>query len=140
MFLIASHSICCGGVFLARIVHFDLQATDPEKIIPFYEKVFGWKFNKCPEEVCPPGQEYWLIETGPKEEPGIDGGLSKKGAGPAANTIGVENLDQAIEKVKAEGGEITMPKSPIPGVGWLAFFKDPDGNFFGMMQDDKEAK
>jgi len=125
---------------MAKIVHFDLQATDPEKIIPFYEKAFGWKFNKCPPETCPPDQQYWLIETGPKDEPGIDGGLSKKGAGPGVNTIGVANLEEVVERVKAEGGEITMPKMPIPGVGWIAYFKDPDGNVFGLMQDDKNAK
>lgn len=124
---------------MARIVHFDMQATEPEKIIQFYEKAFGWKFNKCPPEACG-GQEYWLIETGPKSEPGIDGGLSRKGDGPAVNTIGVPNLDEAIEKVKSLGGEITMPKMPIPGVGWLAYFKDPEGSVFGMMQEDKEAK
>jgi predicted enzyme related to lactoylglutathione lyase len=27
----------------------------------------------------------------------------------------------------------------IPGVGWLAYCKDTEGNIFGMMQSDKNA-
>jgi hypothetical protein len=29
---------------------------------------------------------------------------------------------------------------PVPGVGWLAYCKDTEGNIFGMMQADKSAK
>jgi predicted enzyme related to lactoylglutathione lyase len=28
----------------------------------------------------------------------------------------------------------------VPGVGWMAYFKDPDGNMFGMMERDESAK
>jgi predicted enzyme related to lactoylglutathione lyase len=28
---------------------------------------------------------------------------------------------------------------PIPGVGWLAYIKDPDGNIIGLMQPDPKA-
>jgi predicted enzyme related to lactoylglutathione lyase len=28
----------------------------------------------------------------------------------------------------------------IPGVGWLCYFKDTEGNIFGMMQNDPAAK
>ena len=38
------------------------------------------------------------------------------------------------------GGTIVVPKMPIPTVGWLAYFKDPDGIIHGVYQDDKEAK
>jgi predicted enzyme related to lactoylglutathione lyase len=29
---------------------------------------------------------------------------------------------------------------PIPGVGWLAYVKDLDGNILGIMQNDPAAK
>jgi predicted enzyme related to lactoylglutathione lyase len=29
---------------------------------------------------------------------------------------------------------------PIPGVGWLAYGKDTEGNIFGIMQSDAGAK
>ena len=44
-----------------------------------------------------------------------------------------------IAKVEANGGEITMPKMAVPGVGWMAYFKDPEGNIHGMMQSDPGA-
>jgi predicted enzyme related to lactoylglutathione lyase len=28
----------------------------------------------------------------------------------------------------------------VPGVGWLAYFKDTEGNIFGIMQNDPNAK
>jgi predicted enzyme related to lactoylglutathione lyase len=28
---------------------------------------------------------------------------------------------------------------PIPGVGWLAYCKDTEGNIFGLMQADPKA-
>ena len=33
-----------------------------------------------------------------------------------------------------------LPKMPIPGVGWLAYLKDTEGNVFGLMQSDPSAK
>lgn len=54
-------------------------------------------------------------------------------------TMDVENLDVHMEKVSAAGGAIVVPKMPIPGVGWLAYAQDLDGNIFGMMQNDPGA-
>ena len=31
---------------MARVVHFELPADDPERAIAFYEQAFGWKFEK----------------------------------------------------------------------------------------------
>ena len=36
--------------------------------------------------------------------------------------------------------QVALPKMPIPGVGWLAYMKDTEGNVFGMMQADANAK
>ena len=37
------------------------------------------------------------------------------------------------------GGTVALAKMPIPGVGWLAYCKDTEGNIFGMMQPDPKA-
>jgi predicted enzyme related to lactoylglutathione lyase len=34
---------------------------------------------------------------------------------------------------------VAVPKMPVPGIGWLAYVRDPDGNIFGMMQADANA-
>jgi predicted enzyme related to lactoylglutathione lyase len=35
-------------------------------------------------------------------------------------SVGVENVDDIIEKVKNNGGQLLMPKTAIPYVSWLA--------------------
>jgi predicted enzyme related to lactoylglutathione lyase len=56
------------------------------------------------------------------------------------NTIGVESVDAALATVKIAGGKLVMPKTPIPGVGYFAYCEDTEGNLFGVMQADKNAK
>jgi predicted enzyme related to lactoylglutathione lyase len=108
----------------------------------FYSDVFGWTFQKFLPHV-----DYWSITTGPEDEPGIDGGLKKR-QGPIDGqaviayvcTVEVPSLDPAIAKAVACGAAIVAPKMPIPGIGWLAYCKDTEGNTFGMMQPDPSAK
>jgi predicted enzyme related to lactoylglutathione lyase len=57
---------------LPRVVHFDINANKPEELAKFYEQVFNWKFEKWKGPM-----DYWLITTG-ENEPGIDGGLSRR--------------------------------------------------------------
>ena len=121
---------------MPRVVHFEIDAEKPQEVIAFYEKVFGWKFEKWKGPV-----DYWLVMTGNEKEPGIDGGLSRRTeAEPSTvNTISVPNVDQCVKKIEKGGGIITRPKMPVPGVGWLAYFKDPEGNIWGIMQSDTSA-
>ncbi len=125
---------------MSRVMHFEIHAEQPDRAIKFYTNVFRWTFTRWG------GEEYWLIATGPKEEPGIDGGLVKRRGtidGTAVTayvcTIGVANVDDTILKVKANGCENVVPKMPIPTVGWLAYCKDTEGNIFGVMQPDTNA-
>lgn len=121
---------------MPRVIHFEVTAQNPNRVIKFYEKVFDWKIVKWEGPV-----EYWLITTG-KDEQGIDGGLSKRTEdGPnTVNTIEVANIDEYIKKVEDNGGTITSPKHSVLGVGWMAYFKDPEGNMFGIMELDESAK
>jgi hypothetical protein len=55
------------------------------------------------------------------------------------NTVDVPSCDEFVGKVVAAGGKVAMPKMPVPGVGWLAYCADPEGNTFGVMQNDPKA-
>ena len=121
---------------MPRVVHFEIPVNDIDRSIAFYQKVFGWTFKKFD------GPElYYLVSTGPKDQPGIDGGLLKKRdpRQPMVNTIQVENVDATISSVEQNGGKCCLPKMAIPGVGWLAYFTDPEGNTHGVMQPDLSA-
>lgn len=120
---------------MPRVVHFEFPADDVERARKFYEDVFGWKFQKWEHE------EYWLITTGDDSAPGINGGMMPRQMAEQAvvNTLDVADLDAAIAKVKEAGGNIVLDKMPVPTIGWLAYFADPEGNIFGMMQMDPNA-
>jgi predicted enzyme related to lactoylglutathione lyase len=121
---------------MARVSHFDMSGTEPDKLIPFYQQIFGWKFEKVPMPM-----DYWLITTGSDGEAGINGGMSRRERDSSMlNTISVKNIDEILKKVAAAGGKVEQPKGPIPGVGWFAQIRDPQDNVFGLMQDDPSAR
>jgi len=121
---------------MSRVVHFEVPADDPERSIKFYETVFGWTIEKWDGPI-----EYWLIMTGDEADPGIDGGLARREDPETRveNTIDVKNLDQTLADVKANGGTILRPRMAVPGVGWMAYIKDTEGNTFGLMESDENA-
>jgi uncharacterized protein len=122
-----------------RVTHFEIYTDKPEAVRPFYEDVFGWKFDKF--EGGP--VEYWLITTGPEEEPGINGGLTRPRKGQSAstlNTVAVESLDQSVKKIEQRGGKICLPKMATPKIGWLAYAEDPAGSVFAVIEPDTEAQ
>ena len=126
-----------------RVVHFEIYADEPERAIKFYETTFGWDFMKWEGSTM----EYWLVMTGDPSTPGIDGGLMKfpseeKGEGHAAYvcTIDVADLDAKMAEVKAAGGVVVVEKMTVPGVGYMAYALDTEGNMFGMMEMDQTAK
>jgi uncharacterized protein len=124
---------------MARVNHFEIYTADPEAVQPFYRDVFGWKFQTF--EYGP--LEYWLITTGPNNEPGINGGITRprEGQRPGTlNTVTVQSLDQTIKKIEQRGGKICVPKMAIPTIGWLAYAEDPAGNVFGIIEPDTKAK
>jgi predicted enzyme related to lactoylglutathione lyase len=122
---------------MPRPIHFEIPCDNPDRVIAFYKSVFGWTVQKWDGPM-----PYWLVTTGPEGEPGINGGFMMKQhpQQPCVNTVGVANVDEAVATVTANGGEIAVPKMAIPGVGWLAYGKDPEGNIFGLMQNDPSAK
>ena len=127
---------------MPRPIHFEIQAQDPERAIRFYTDLLGWQFQRWEKN------DYWLIVTGPEGQPGINGGfLPRRGDPPAEMqavnafvcTVDVPQLDESLGRVESLGGRIVVPKMPVPGVGWLAYAKDTEGNIIGLMQPDQSA-
>ena len=121
---------------MPRIVHFELYAENPQRAVDFYQQVFGWQVQKWNGP-----QDYWLVTTGPNDQPGINGGiLRRQGNMHCVNTIQVDSVDEFVAKIQQHGGQIVVSKMPIPGVGYLAYFKDPEDNIVGVMHPDPSAK
>lgn len=124
-----------------RVVHFDVYADDVDRAIAFYQNVFGWSIEQVE------GMDYWLIKTG-EGKSGIDGGLSKRerptqGTVPQFGftcTVDVEDVRAAFAAAMAAGGSEVHQPGPVPGVGYLAYVRDTEGNHLGLMQRDPDAK
>jgi predicted enzyme related to lactoylglutathione lyase len=121
---------------MSRVIHFEIPINDADRAVKFYKDVFGWKIEKWPGPT-----DYWLVNTGDEKSPGINGGLMKRGnVQHTTNTLGVDSVDASVTAVTKAGGKLIMPKMPIPGVGYFAYCEDPEGNLFGVMQADANAK
>ncbi len=130
-----------------RVVHFEIHAKDLDKTQKFYQDVFGWDIIDLGHQMG----DYRTIATG-KDEPGsrwtgINGGITpRRGEGPKGGepvnsyvcTIEVEDLDETLEKIEKAGGTMAVDKMDVPGVGLLAYRKDPEGNIFGVLQPAKQ--
>lgn len=122
---------------MSRVIHFDLSADDPERAAEFYRSVFDWKINKWEGP-----EEYWLIQTGTEENPGVTGGVAGriKPEDTTAVVFDVESVDEASKKVVEAGGTIREGKKAIQGVGYLIMCRDTEGNTFGIMQIDESVE
>ena len=122
---------------MPRIIHFDIPADDPARAQKFYQELFGWTFEKWDGPM-----EYWIAKTGDEKQPGINGGLAKRMPGQigVTNTIDVDSVDEFAKKIQSKGGKVIMPKTAIPQVGYFAQCMDTEGNIFGIIQMDKNAK
>ena len=123
---------------MATIVHFDVPTENIIRAKKFYEELFGWKIEPVPGPM-----EYYEITT--KDEngkEGVAGGMGKRGQPDQkiVNYIGVKSIDKYIEKAKSLGGKIIMPKTTIPGFGYLSTFIDTEGNTIGLWETDPTAK
>jgi len=120
-----------------RVVHFEVPYDDAERAGAFYAEVFGWKIQHMPE------LSYHIVSTGPAtdegmpSEPGyIGGGMAERSAGftQPVITIDVDDVDNALERVRANGGSQIGETIPVGEMGVAAYFSDSEGNVMGLWQ------
>ena len=111
--------------------HVEWCCTDFGRTKRFYGGLFGWKFR-------PYGKEYLLFHA-----PGYAGGGFQKvegrravGAG-ASPTVYVEakRIAPLLKRARRLGGRVLQPRTEIPGHGWCALVRDPDGNRVGLFEE-----
>jgi len=134
------------------IVHFEIPVDNVARAQKFYGEIFGWTFNEFPMPASSStgGDPYYGVTTTPVDEkhrpkfPGaINGGLMKRKAKgqPFMNYINVVSIDETLKSVKKHGGEICLPKTEIaPNMGWIACFRDLEGNMMGLHEMPKEMQ
>ncbi len=121
-----------------KVVHFEIPTDDLARAKEFYGSIFGWQLQDVE------GMDYTMVVTTPVDqktqmatEPGgINGGMMQRNAETPAPVlvIGVDSIDDALKKVEANRGSVVTPKTPIPGMGAFAYFKDSEGNVLGVFE------
>jgi predicted enzyme related to lactoylglutathione lyase len=124
-----------------KMTHFAIHIDDMERAKDFYVQVFDWGFASY----GPP--DFLQIRDDKTEGGELIGALQARKYSPVTEkiiglecTISVDNVDDIIKRVQNNGGQILMPKTAIPYVGWITKFLDTEGNLVCAMQADSGAK
>ena len=109
------------------IAHIEIPSSDLNQTKDFFTKVFGWEFK-------PFGNGYMLFNN----HKGIMAGIREVKKVNSGDTtvfhINVQNIEEILDVVKANGGSVFKEKTVIPAMGWYALIKDPQGNIIGLYQ------
>src|SRR5262245_50099506 len=118
---------------VGRFVWHECNTTDIEKAKSFYTQLFGWEL-----EVYKPGEiDYPMISVGGKTHGGF-GSLEPSSGTPAhwLGNVWVENVDDIIEKTRANGGSVLVEAMDMPEVGRFAVIADPAGAALAIYQPE----
>lgn len=105
--------------------HIEIPTTDMAASEEFYSGLFGW-------ETFPMMEGYHGFST----PDGFGGALSAMN--PVAEESGpviyiyCTDIDSMLPRIESAGGSTFIGRTPIPGVGWFAWFKDCCGNMLGL--------
>ena len=125
------------------VVHFEIHASEPQRLIDFYGELFGWTFTQFGD------MPYWSIDTGEGASgmsspgTGINGGLTQR-RGPAPEpgapvngcnvVVGVDgDIDEVFQKGLGLGATEALPLDDMQGIGRVGYLLDPDNNIFGLI-------
>jgi predicted enzyme related to lactoylglutathione lyase len=112
-----------------RIGWHELLAADREPAFAFYSELFDWqKADSEPGSATP----YQLFSAGGTT---VGGMFNKRPMEPAPFWLyyfNIGDIDAAVERVESGGGEVFEGPLELPGGGWIARCRDPQGAAFAM--------
>lgn len=126
------------------VVHFEMPYEDGKRMAKFYNTAFGWQTQQLSEEMG----NYVLATTVeskqegsmriPKQVGAINGGFYQKQKDwpeqyPSV-VISVENIEDAMKKVRDAGGKVLGEPMEIPTVGLYVSIIDTEGNRVSLLQ------
>jgi uncharacterized protein len=111
-----------------KICYLEIPATDIQRSLDFYQKVFGWKIRQrgdgraAFDDSIGEVSGTWVTGRPPSTEAGL------------LFYIMVDSVAETIGSVVAQGGELVQPiGGDAPEV--TARFRDPAGNLIGLYQE-----
>ena len=114
------------------VTWFQISGKDGPALEDFYKKIFDWKMSPSPDGT---------MQMVHPDEGGIAGGVGASRDGNHSVTVyaNVDDIAAHLKKIQDAGGEVAMPPMELPeGMGWIAGFMDPAGNWVGLWQPGKQ--
>ncbi|HEY7202637.1 MAG TPA: VOC family protein [Candidatus Dormibacteraeota bacterium] len=108
------------------VVHWEIRATDPERLRAFYGGLFNWEVGDGPVMQIPPGV------GGP--QPGPGGHIRASDRGGVTLYVQVRDLAESLARVVDLGGTVIQERFQIPDGATLAFVEDPESNPLVLVQ------
>jgi predicted enzyme related to lactoylglutathione lyase len=108
------------------VVHWELEARDPQTMKAFYGGMFNWEIGDGPIMAVEAGV------GGP--EPGPNGHIRGSGRSGFTLYVQVRDLAESLAKAAELGGEIVLERLDVPGGPTLAAITDPEGNAVTLVQ------
>lgn len=122
------------------VVHFELPYVDEQRIATFYKTVFGWELTHLGED----SGNYIIANTALTDaKPGFPAGAINGGFYPLkpdwpsqypSIVIGVEDINESMECIEDNGGEVLGEPMEIPNFGSYVSFLDTEGNRNSIIQ------
>ena len=122
-----------------RVVHFEIPFDDGERARGFYREALGWNVQEMPE------MGYTMVMSGPMSEEGvptepgyINGGMFPREEGPLQGpvvVVDVERIDPVLKRIEELGGVTVVARQPVGEMGFVAYFRDPEGNVLGLWEN-----
>jgi hypothetical protein len=115
-----------GEDWARPLVHWEIEAIDPDKLRAFYGALFNWKIGDGPIMSIPAGI------GGP--EPGPAGHIRKSDRSGVTLYVQVRDLKETLAKAAELGGTIVADPFDLPATPTLATITDPEGNTVMLVQ------
>lgn len=121
------------------VVHFEMPYDDSARMRRFYEDALGWSMLPLGEEM----NNYVMAHTAETDDQmmvqqkgAINGGFAPRSDGMDRTNIvvAVEDIDKAMQAVRAAGGQVASEVIPIPGVGKYVDILDTEGNKLSLLE------
>jgi predicted enzyme related to lactoylglutathione lyase len=113
------------------VTWFQISGKDGAALEAFYKNIFDWKMRPSPDGSMA------MVDP---EKGGIAGGVGPSRDGNPNVTVyaNVDDIAAHLKRIQDGGGQIAMPPMELPeGMGWIAGFTDPAGNWVGLWQPGK---
>ncbi|MGH2539266.1 MAG: VOC family protein [Actinomycetota bacterium] len=112
------------GLEHGQPTYLQIPAIDLMRSAAFYEAVFGWIIERPRPSFMAPGMfGQWIDDRRPSSP---DAGMML--------WIHVDDIEEALERVRSHDGEVLETPSPDGPTRMLATIRDPGGNPIGLVQ------